>query len=203
MRLSLLIVCVLMACAGSPRPIAMPYSAQLSPEASRPVVLERAIDPSLEALGLPSLAGVALPTGYRELRLSRGPGMILGEEYPVIRVLESPAGVRGEIIRCRSFSDTSTRTIRWTARRVRPARAVDWTRLLAGLDQLNVNGFEAPVYRTAITDAGDLVVEIRRGAEYRAYEVNAPQLREDSVSQRAAMIAAVVDSLGRLTRGYD
>lgn len=71
--------------------------------------------------------------------------------------------------------DTSTRTIRSIARRVRPR---DWTRLLADLDSLNVNDLEAPVYRTGITDAGDLVVESRRGAEYRAYEVNAPQLWE-------------------------
>ncbi len=192
-----------MGCAGSGHPIAAPYVEGSGPAGARPAVLERAIDPSLKALGLPSLARAGLPPGYRELRLSRGHGMVLGPEYPVVRILGRPAGVSGEIIRFRGIVDTVARTVRWTARRVRPAHSVDWRGLLAHLDSLGVTTLEPPTYRTAIMDAGDLVVEVRSGAEYQAYEVNAPQLRTDSVSQRATKIAGVVDSLERLTRGYE
>ena len=56
-----------------------------------------------------------------------------------------------------------------------------------------------PAYSDAYMDAGDLVVEVLRGPRYRAYEVNAPQLRTDSISRVAARIAALVDSLDGLT----
>lgn len=183
--------------------IEVPYLDHTAPVLSHPKVLELAVDPSLQALGVPPLASVGLRAGYRELRLSRGHGMVLGTDYPVVRVVGQPDRVDGEVIRFRGISDTVAHTIRWSARRVRPSRPIDWARLLSYLDSLGVSDFEPPVYRDAIMDAGDLVVESRRGAEYRAYEVNAPQLRADTVSQRAAKIAAVVDSLERLTRGYE
>jgi hypothetical protein len=73
---------------------------------------------------------------------------------------------------------------------------IDWGRLLAVLDTLGVETMIPPQYSNAITDAGDLIVEVRRGSVYRSYFVNAPSHRADSVARRAARIAFLVDSLG-------
>lgn len=86
--------------------------------------------------------------------------------------------------------------------RVRPSHRINWVRLLAHLDSLGVSTFQSPRYQTAIMDAGDLIVEVRDGAEYRGYEVNAPDFRADSLGRQSARIKAVVDSMDRLTRGY-
>jgi len=199
--ISFALLTALTACAGQPRPVIAPY-AVASGARPRPVVLERAIDPCLRIVGLASLAEVELPQGYRELRLTGGPGMILGEDYPVVRVLASPQGVQGEVVRCWGYVDSTTHEIHHRALRARPSRPVNWARLFAHLDSLGASTLQSPKHQTVVFDAGDLIVEIRDGARYRAYEVNAPTWRADSLGRQAARIKAVVDSMNRLTRGY-
>jgi hypothetical protein len=132
--------------------------------------------------------------------------MVLGAEYPVIRIVEQPGGVAGQVLFFRavvSTTDSMPRVSQWSARVAKPARPVDWHAILRALDALGIDDYEPPTYRSAIFDAGDLVVEVRRGAEYRAYEVNAPHLRSDTVSLRAARMMRVLDSLARLAPGSD
>ena len=201
----LALVAVLTACAGSRRPLLAPYSPSVEAPATRPRIMTDVLDPSAAFLGLPSLATVSLPPDVREIRLSTGHGMILGAEYPLIRIVAGPDGVRGEIIRFRGIMearDSSRPTVRLSARIVAPRENVDWRQLLQTLDSLGVETFIPPVYTNAIMDAGDLTVEVRRGRAYRAYEVNAPGSRRDSISARAAGMAGLVYFLERQTRGY-
>lgn len=158
-------------------------------------------DSSLASLGLPSLSAASLPPNYRELRFSRGTGMILGAEYPLIRIVESPTEVVGEVIHFRAIlSGTAghVRLVRWAARTVKPTPPVDWRRVVALLDSAGIETLEAPHYQNGFADAGDLVVEVLRGSHYRSYEVNAPGHRTDTAGREAARIAALVDSLDRL-----
>ena len=160
-------------------------------------------DSALASLGLPSLAAASLPPEYRELRISRGHGMVLGGEYPLVRIVESQSEVVGEVIRFRAIlsgSGDKARILRWAARVERPTEPIDWHSVVMLLDAAGIANLDAPNYTTAYMDAGNLVVEVLRGSRYRAYEVNAPQLRTDSVSREAARIAALVDSLDRMTR---
>src|SRR5690348_13236981 len=81
--------------AGAP---SLPYQV-VPPPATRPDVVVRLHDSVLAVLGLPALATHALPAGYRELRISRGHGMIAGPEYTLVRVVQTPTGTTGETIR--------------------------------------------------------------------------------------------------------
>jgi hypothetical protein len=169
----------------------------------RPATVAHIHDSSLAVLQLPPLATHAVPSGVREIRLSTGSGMIAGADYPLLRVVAGPEGVRGELVHW-AVRVVDGRVLdgptRWTARRVAPVTPIDWVRVLARLDSLGVDSLVPPVYSVAVTDAGDLAVEVRQGAAYRAYEVNAPGYRSDPVGRRAAAIMQLVDSLDRLTR---
>lgn len=162
-------------------------------------------DSALSSLGLPSLAAASLPPGYREFRISRGHGAVLGAEYPLVRIVESRSEVVGEVIRFRAIlngSSDKVRILRWAARVERPTAPVDWRSVMMLLDAAGIANLDAPKYATGYMDAGDLVVEVLRGSRYRAYEVNAPQFRTDSINRAAARIAALVDSLDGLTRDH-
>jgi hypothetical protein len=193
-------ILALLACGGvGPR---MPYTLAPPVDEPRPRVISSAIDSSLATLGLPSLAEVTLPPAYRELRLTPGHGMILGQPYPLIRITAEPDRVSGQVIFFQaklSWGETPLRHLGWTARVARPRTSIDWGRVLATLDSLGVTTFQPPRYLVAYSDAGDLVVEVREGAAYRGYQVNAPHLRSDTISHRAAAMARIVDSLARLT----
>ena len=181
-----------------------PYISSHRDLPARPKVVA-VIDSALSSLGLPSLAAASLPPEYRELRISRGHGMVLGGEYPLVRIVESRSEVVGEVIRFRAIlsgSGDKVRILRWAARVERPTAPVDWHRVVMLLDAASIANLDPPNYTTAYMDAGDLVVEVLRGSRYRAYEVNAPQLRTDSISREAARIAALVDSLDRLTSDH-
>ena len=205
MQTRLFLIVILAACGGSLRPYLAPYSRSSGVRTDRPPIMKNALDPSAAFLGLPSLADVLLPQGMREIRLSTGHGMILGAEYPLIRIVDGPRGVVGEVIRFRGVveaRDPTRHDPRWEARIVKPVGPVDWAQVLKSLDSLGVETLVPPAYNSSVSDAGDLTVEVRRGTFYRAYEVNAPHFRGDSVSARAAKIAAFVNHLERQTRGY-
>lgn len=197
-----IVIVVAGAWACRPGPARLAY-APVPASGTRPTAVVRVHDSSLAALGLPALASAALPEGVRELRLSRGHGMIAGAEYPIVRIVEAPGCTRGELIRF-AVRTRSGRVLdgphRWRARRVPAAGAIDWDRALAALDSLGIDSLVPPVYATGVVDAGELVVEVRRGAAYRAYAVDAPATRDDAVGRRAAAIAQVLDSLDRLTQ---
>jgi hypothetical protein len=142
---------------------------------------------------------------YRELRISRGHGMVLGGEYPLVRIVASRSEVVGEVIRFWAVlggSGDKVRILRWAARVETPTAPVDWPRVVMLLDAAGIEDLNPPNYTTAYMDAGDLVVEMLEGSSYRTYELNAPQLRTDSIGRQAARIATLVDSLVRLTSGH-
>ena len=206
MRAIFLTGLILLGCGPAIESLLPPYNPAPEPWPVRPHVIVSAIDPSLASLKLPPLAAVALPQTWREVRFSRGHGMILGAEYPVIRIVEQPGAVVGQVAYFHAViprNQPMPKVLHWSARVAKLPGPIDWKGLLRVLDSLGIETFEPPAYHTAIMDAGDLVVEVRHGTAYRAYEVNAPQLRPDTISMRAARIAHVVDSLERLTRGYD
>ena len=204
MRLPRALAAITLVSCTSGRPPALAYRVVPAPVA-RPYTVTHLHDSVLAALGLPALATHALPAGYRELRLSRGHGMVVGPEYTLVRIVQTPVTTTGEAIRFRVRFVGNTMAEgsgRWAARRVRPSAPIDWQRLLTYVDSLQIEAFVAPTYNDFITDAGDLVVEVRRDSTYRAYEVNAPGWRQDPAGRHAAAIAHMVDSLDRLTRGY-
>jgi hypothetical protein len=200
-----ILIAVLVGAGCTPGPASLPYQHSAAPPPPRPAVVTLVLEPSLASLAVPPLAEAGLPPGYRELRISRGHGMVLGSEYPLVRVGARAGKPWGEVIRfhgTRAAGGDVHSPIVWSARVVRPSAPVDWSSLLRRLDSLGVESLEPPRYDSFVSDAGDLVVESREGEQYRAYEINAPHLRGDPVSARAAAIARVVDSLDRLTRGH-
>ena len=183
----------LLAYAPGLRPASQPLTLTAPPDtAGTPPEVRSLHDSTLAAVGLPSLAGASLPPGYREFRLSQGHGMILGGRYPLLRIVQSPDHVAGELYWM------------WCA----PCRAelaplgrpIDWATLLRRFDSLGVATFRAPVPRGWISDAGDLVVEVRVGRSYRAYDVNAPDRHSETEYAVAREVFEVIDSLARLAR---
>ena len=148
----------------------------------------------LASLGLPALAAAALPDGYRELRISGGHGWVLGPEYPLIRIVQTPTEVSGAVvwIKCNPCQ----------ARIAQASTTFAWRDVLERFDGLGVADFTVPRTRTWVHDAGDLFVEARTGNRYRAYEVNAPQLQPDPAFVPAKTMFGLVDSLSRLVRPY-
>ena len=145
---------------------------------------------ALAAAGIPNLATSTLPPGYRELRLSTGHGMALGYAYPVLRILQTPTQISGEVwwvvcAPCRG--EPAPRS-----------RRIDWKALLRRLDSLEIATLEPPPTRTAIFDAGDLIVEALVGSSYRGYEVNAPLQRAEVKFVPAQVAFRIVDSVARL-----
>jgi hypothetical protein len=188
-------------CGADSRPVAYTLAPEGGPV---PAAVPRLHDATLAVLGVPPLRTHAVPDGIREIRLSRGHGMIAGHEYPLLRLVEAPDGVRGELIRFAvrmADGRVASGPARWRAHTVELRAPVDWTAVLARLDTLGIDSLTPLRYRDFITDAGDLIVEVRRGADYRAYTVNAPGVRADTTAQRANAMAQLVDSLNRLAAG--
>jgi hypothetical protein len=147
-------------------------------------------------LGIPSLAAVALPAGTRELRISTGHGMIYGYEYAIVRIVQDAAGAEGEVWRYRGQLDPSP-TGQFIVRRVVPTPRPDWARMVARLDALGADTLNVPRDGGAWADAGELLLESRRGAGYRSVDVNAPTHRRGEAARRAVVIATLIDSLDR------
>jgi hypothetical protein len=147
-------------------------------------------------LGIPSLAAVALPSGARELRISTGSGMVYGWEYPIVRIVLDSTGARGEVWRYRGQRDSSG-TGRFIVRRVVPRPRPDWAQIMARLDTLGADTLAVPQGGVTWADAGELLLESRRGADYRSVAINAPTHRTGEAARRAAVVAALIDSLGR------
>lgn len=195
---------LLLSCAHASGLGPAPYSSSHRDLPARPKIVT-VTDSALASLGLPSLATASLPPEYRELRISRGHGMILGAEYPLVRIVESRSDIVGEVIRFRAIlsgSADNVRLLRWAARVETSTARIDWHRVVTLLDAAGIAAIDAPNDTTGYMDAGDLVVEVLHGSRYRAYEVNAPQLRTDSISRGAARIAALIDSVARLTSDH-
>ncbi len=193
MTRSLLLGLGVLACASTPRPGPMPYGRVASQGVTTlPVTVQRFHNPALTSIGLPTLDSITLPRGYREFRLSRGHGMILGERYPLFRIVQTPEGITGEVywVRC-----TPCRA------EVAPrGHAVDWRVVLRRLDSLGLAELQPPLSRVSIMDAGDLVVEIRAGDSYRAFEVNAPTRHSERGFATARAAAVLIDSVARSVR---
>jgi hypothetical protein len=116
--------------------------------------------------------------------------MVLGYFYSVLRIVQSPTQVSGEVwwVRC-----TPCRA------EIAPgSHAINWIALLRQLDSLEIPTIDVPSPNPAITDAGDLIVEYRANGSYRAYDVNAP-LEHSEPGYAAARIAfRLIDSVAQL-----
>jgi hypothetical protein len=190
---------VLAACASAVRPLELPYHPQAPVDGGRPHEVVSIHDSAFASVGVPPLAAVTLPDGYREFRISTGHGMVYGGEYPLLRLVATPSTIAGEIYYYRGLmpAEVPPHGNRWQLRRGTPRDSVSWTQVLARFDSLGIEELTAPRYATAMMDAGELIVEFRHGPFYRAYGFNAPHYRDDDVSRRAATIAATVYSLTR------
>jgi hypothetical protein len=145
-------------------------------------------------LGLPPLRNVSLSDGNRELRLSTGAGMIYGAWYRVVRIVETPEGVSGEVWRYRGRllpQGTSSLEVE----RERLQRPSEWKRVLMKLDSLGADQIDAPKDGPWWADAGELYVESLRGSEYRSVAFNAPTLRQGDAARRAIAVEALIDSV--------
>jgi hypothetical protein len=111
------------------QPTPAPYSPSSRPDTLRPAGIIRTFyTPALAAAGIPALATSTLPPSYREFRLSQGHGMVLGYFYSVLRIVQSPTQVSGEVwwVRC-----TPCRA------EIAPgSHAINWIALLRQLDSL-------------------------------------------------------------------
>lgn len=196
------VVLVAGACASGRLLDRMPYGL------ARPVAEATTVSPEVglhdavvRRIALPPLAHGALPPGYRELRVSTGHGMILGAEYPMLRVVESGGRVSGELLMYRADLRARGTETRWLVRRaLRELPEEKWRTIVARLDSLEVGRPAAIESRPAWMDAGELVVEVRDGDRYMAYQVNAPRRRSGAEAGRAAALESLVDSLARLVQ---
>jgi hypothetical protein len=148
------------------------------------------------ALGIPSLHAVTLPASTRELRVSTGAGMILGAAFSIVRIVQDERGTRGELWR---YGTELGRVPQCgpIAHRLMLQPTPDWSLVLARLDALGIDELKAPHSETIVFDAGELLVESRRGTSYRSVDINAPRLQKGDAARRATIIAALVDSLDR------
>lgn len=196
---SLVASLVLAGCTAAVRPFELPYHPQASVDGGRPHEVVGIHDSAFASIGIPALAAVTLPDGYREFRISTGHGMVYGGEYPLLRLVATPSTVLGEIYYYRALmgAEIPPNGNRWQLRRGAPRDPVSWAQVLARFDSLGIDELTSPGYASAMMDAGKLNVEVRRGTVYRAYSFNAPHYRDDDVSRRAARIATTVNVLGR------
>jgi hypothetical protein len=183
-RTALLLCLTALACRPF-RPTPAPYAATAGREPT-PAFYTGA----LAAAGIPNLATSSLPAGYRELRLSTGHGMMLGHPYSVLRILQTPTSITGEVwwVTCSPCRGAPGRS----------SRAIDWDALLHRLDSLEVPTFRPPPTTTYISDVGDLIVEVLVAGSYRGYVVNAPLWRHDPHFNSAQIAFRLIDSIAGL-----
>jgi hypothetical protein len=86
-------------CAGRVAPSFAPYLKTPTGLSTKPP----AGGPRFRSIGLPELAARNLPEGYRELRISRGIGMVATVANPLLRIVEGPKGIAGEVIQVRAI----------------------------------------------------------------------------------------------------
>ncbi len=145
---------------------------------------------ALADAGFPPLASSSLPPGYRELRLSTGHGMILGPAYSVLRIVQTPNRITGEVwwVSCSPCR----------AQAAPRSRGVDWVTLVHRIDSLELPFLELPPSTVTISDAGDLIVEVLIASSYRGYVVNAPLRRPDPRFRPAQVASRLIDSVAGL-----
>lgn len=190
-QLSAVLTALVAACSTHQfRPAAPPYgtSVHLATDEFR-YVRYALQDTLLGQLALPPLSVSPLPEGVVELRMTTGHGMALGPRYPIVRIVSGPQGVRGDLIEfrcgpCRAFVP-------------RLERRVAWDSILTKLDSLGIRTLMPSPMRTHVTDAENLIVEVREGERYRAYHFNGVD-RYDESGQRAKQVLQVMAGLQQL-----
>lgn len=88
-------------------------------------------------------------------------------------------------------------------RRVSAVPEIAWAAVLDRIDSAHLLPGPAGRPTDAVTDGGELFVEVRTGGAYASRWYNAPDVRarQDAAFRPAARVAALVDSLGRVARG--
>jgi hypothetical protein len=151
-----------------------------------------------QARGIPHLRTVLLPEGVREVRLADSYSWIAGYEVPMLRIVQEPNTVTGEI----SFF--------WRQGRQQRARrpeatcvpsphqwqvcvstvavpSIDWGTVAARLDSLGVWTLSASCENLmSISDAGNLLIQRLDGERFETYSCSAPRSRSQTDAGRRA-----------------
>ena len=158
-----------------------------------------------DARGIPNLRTVQLPADTREVRISDGYAMAAGEPVPMLRIVQTPQSVKGELYffwlerpgDLRHYGPASGRRINCTVaeKSVRTcltlgefAEAVDWPRVASELALLGVWSLrEACETGTSPSDSGTLLIQRLSGRQFDKYACTAPLKRGDSDAGRRAL----------------
>lgn len=174
-------------------------------------VVARPFSEVAEARGMPSLSSVVLPDGSREIRLTDSYGMAAGRKIPMLRVVETPEGVTGEVILFWATADaplapSTPGCVRWREAMstcVSVATSdVDWPAVAAEIDRLGgwtlTESCRARSDLISATDAGDLLIQRLDGDRFETYRCNAPRRRSDTdADSRSLALWNYVLSWGR------
>ena len=123
--------------------------------------------------------------------------MAAGREIPMLRLVETPDGVSGELILfwaepATSPSPLSSECIRWredmsTCVRIDDSD-IDWSVVAAELDRLGAWTLTQPCRSrtdlSSVSDAGDLLIQRLDGEHFESYQCNAPRRRTDTDAGR-------------------
>jgi len=157
-----------------------------------------------EAREIPSLRTVRLPVDTRELRISDSYSMMAGQPVPMLRIVQTPATVKGELYffwserpgDARHFAPGRRINCTIAERGVRTcvtlgefAQPVDWTTVAGELAVLGAWTIrdECSVSGSTVSDAGDLLIQRLTGQQFDKYSCNAPERRQDSEPGRRAL----------------
>lgn len=203
--------------------ILLPAASVAAQESHSPALLDH-YDRAAHAAGLVPLRARTLPAGLREVRLwfSAGPGI----PNTLVRVLDGPEGVRGEIVYyfptgpipgtedpVRRFEDllrprlqdhcTGFRIVGsfGTCRRTRPAPP-DWADVLDRAEEAGLWTLpdESATDRSIIVlDGWAMNVELRDGEAYRAYRWSGLGFDDTPEAVRATRVACVFNTALRAT----
>lgn len=168
-----------------------------------------------EARGMPALRSAQLPTGSREIRIADWYSMIAGRPEPMLRVVQLPDRVVGEVlffwserlgehdigrqqaaravVHCTRYENAS-RTCTAVAR---ITQKVDWPRVAADLDSLGAWMIaERCEERGGYTDTGELLIQRLVVGRFDQYRCNAPRNRTATPTGRQAL--AIYDYFQRV-----
>lgn len=190
-----------------PLPAEVPYKPNLQ-GASAVAALDsaRADTPFAEvsdARGVPNLRRVQLPTHTREIRIADSYSMMPGAPAPMLRIVQSPRGTKGEllwfwservgdprVLSGRFVNCTvAERSIRTCVTLAQFPHSVDWALIATRLDLL---GAWTPLEAcekdgSSYSDSGDLMIQRLVGRRFDKYACNGPAHRANSEAGRRAL----------------
>lgn len=163
------------------------------------------------AAGIPDLRDMALPDGHREIRLREHLPMLCCQSAPFLRVSQSPATARADLLLFRRIPIGPGQPVLMQNERCEPLHeqrvcvqtvvlsAAAVAEIVSKLDELGawtisdrcdviVSPNGRRVVEPSLTDSGELHMHRAMGAGFTAYRCNAPSIRTSLAGQRANAI---------------